>query len=159
MSDLSSSYRLEAPRPRPVPPPLRLPAKEPPSRRASAHNLNESQTLLYDLPSPVGYASATSPPPGDVSSPTSPSVLRSRSRTPKSGRPTPPPGHRHRSATPAGAAPNDLEKFAEHCRAWCVIVSQSGRHTHTIILYACVHVLGAHALLMEYYCIGTMIRM
>ncbi|KAF5370731.1 hypothetical protein D9758_001932 [Tetrapyrgos nigripes] len=63
-----------------------------PSRPPPLRFVSSESTLLYDLPS-------TSPP---TSPPTSP-------RTPRS---------RRRSLTPSGIAANDLERFAEYCRAW-----------------------------------------
>ncbi|KAG6842126.1 hypothetical protein C0991_001619 [Blastosporella zonata] len=47
-------------------------------------------------------------------SPTSPTFsVRTRR-----GAPTPPPSGRNRSSTPSAVAPNELETFAVHCRAW-----------------------------------------
>ncbi|SJK97518.1 uncharacterized protein ARMOST_00770 [Armillaria ostoyae] len=54
---------------------------------------------------------------GRLISPTSPS-FPGRSRTPRSGRPTPPPVRRNRSVTPLGVVQSDLERFADQCRAW-----------------------------------------
>ncbi|KAI6032850.1 hypothetical protein F5J12DRAFT_796834 [Pisolithus orientalis] len=110
-----SVYRLETPRARPPPPPLRL------LKASSVPSSNgNSQTLLYDLPSSV-----TSPPnspkaKSDFTSPTSPTFSAGRSRGRRSGRPgpTPPPSARNRSSTPLGVSRSDLEQFAEYCRAW-----------------------------------------
>ena len=125
-----SSYQLEAPRPRPPPPPLQF--KDSSFRSSSVFNSDRnSQTFLYDLPS------ATSPPPSspkstaNVVSPTSP-TFQSRTRGNVDGRPTPPPsGGRNRSVTPL--PPNELEEFAEHCRAWYDYLSDSFRSS--IVLY------------------------
>lgn len=110
-----SVYRLETPRARPPPPPLRsLKASSAPSSSGN------SQALLYDLPSSV-----TSPPnspkaKSDFTSPTSPTFSAGRSRGRRGGRPgpTPPPSARNRSSTPLGVSRSDLEQFAEYCRAW-----------------------------------------
>ncbi|KAL4080265.1 hypothetical protein V8B97DRAFT_2055275 [Scleroderma yunnanense] len=109
-----SAYRLETPRARPPPPPLRSPK---PISVSTA-----TQTLLYDLPSAT---SVMSPPNSPVAksgftSPTSPTFTSGRSRGRRNGRPgpTPPPSARNRSATPLGVSRSDLEKFAECCRAW-----------------------------------------
>ncbi|KAI6135740.1 hypothetical protein EV401DRAFT_2203345 [Pisolithus croceorrhizus] len=110
-----SVYRLETPRARPPPPPLRsLKASSAPSSSGN------TQALLYDLPSSV-----TSPPnspkaKSDFTSPTSPTFSAGRSRGRRGGRPgpTPPPSARNRSSTPLGVSRSDLEQFAEYCRAW-----------------------------------------
>jgi len=111
-----SSYRLEAPRPRPPPPPLQF--KDTPLNSSPTFGGDRnSQTFLYDLPSPTTPQSN-----GRVVSPTSP-TYQARSRGNRSGRPTPPPsGGRNRSVTPMEVAPSELEEFAEHCRAWYLIV-------------------------------------
>ncbi|KIM69046.1 hypothetical protein SCLCIDRAFT_812765 [Scleroderma citrinum Foug A] len=108
-----SAYRLETPRTRPPPPPLRSP-------RSTSVSIT-TQTLLYDLPSATSAMSPpTSPRKSGFTSPTSPTFASGRSRGRRTGRPgpTPPPSARNRSATPLGVSQNDLEKFAEHCRAW-----------------------------------------
>ena len=93
-----SSYALQTSRQRGPPPPLHF---QTPTRPTSIVNVDKnSQTLLYDLPSPT---SASYP---------------DRSRTPRNARPTPPPSARNRSTTPLGAAKSNLEKFADHCRLW-----------------------------------------
>lgn len=113
------SYRLETPRPRRPPAPLNFESTTfRPTSTVSSHR--DSQTLLYDLPSAT-ISPPTSPTslytrPTSLYTPTSPS-FNGRSQT-RSGRPTPPPNSRNRSQTPVGIAPNDLEKFAEQCRAW-----------------------------------------
>ncbi|KZT72118.1 hypothetical protein DAEQUDRAFT_664730 [Daedalea quercina L-15889] len=102
------SYRMEAPRPRPPPLPLRTRnLKSPPPAGNDTNN-----PLLYDV-SPIPAS-----PPGPLSptrlrSPTSPS-FRARSRA---GNKTSP-YSRPRSITPSQPARNELEEFAEHCRAW-----------------------------------------
>jgi len=53
----------------------------------------------------------------DQDSPTT-SSFTGRSRTARNGRPIPSPSARNRSLTPLGVGPNELEKFAENCRAW-----------------------------------------
>ncbi|KAF5351870.1 hypothetical protein D9756_007579 [Leucocoprinus leucothites] len=106
------SYRLQSPRPRQPPAPLNFDSTTfRPTSTVSSHR--DSQTLLYDLPS-----ATISPPisPQSVGTPASP-TFTTRSQI-RSGRPTPPPNARNRSQTPIGIAPNDLEKFAEQCRAW-----------------------------------------
>jgi hypothetical protein len=106
------SYRLQAPRPRQPPAPLNFDSTTfRPTSTVSSHR--DSQTLLYDLPS-----ATISPPisPQSAATPASPTFI-SRSQI-RSGRPTPPPSARNRSQTPIGIASNDLEKFAEQCRAW-----------------------------------------
>ncbi|KAG7098741.1 hypothetical protein E1B28_000651 [Marasmius oreades] len=94
------SHRLNHPRPRHPPPPLRL---EPSSVRTSSSFTPQSPTLLYDLPS----ATSLSPPNSPSPPPTSPG----RSR--RNGHRTPPLGGRNRSQTRS-----DLEKFSEYCRLW-----------------------------------------
>ncbi|KAG6831674.1 hypothetical protein H0H92_008317 [Tricholoma furcatifolium] len=109
---MSGSYRLETPRPR-QPPPAPLRFTEPSFTSSSVLNSQGSQTLLYDLPS----TSSMSPPPTSpqrLISPTSP-TFPARTRR---GAPTPPPSGRNRSSTPSAVAPNELETFAVHCRAW-----------------------------------------
>ncbi|KAK7692564.1 hypothetical protein QCA50_004194 [Cerrena zonata] len=115
-----STYKLETPRPRPPPLPIRSTNFNPKSasspRLSGTHN--SPSTLLYDLPptftpSPTRAKSS----PGFVS-PTSP-TFRSRSRGP--GRvtsPTPTVGNRNSIAAANNVRSEDLEQFAEHCRAW-----------------------------------------
>ncbi|KAF9482170.1 hypothetical protein BDN70DRAFT_472847 [Pholiota conissans] len=111
-----SSYRLQTPRPRQAPTPLNFNNSFKPSSVLSSQQ--DSQTLLYDLPSTVSMSPPTSPRSGGrLMSPTSPS-FPGRSRGTRNGRPTPPPSSRNRSATPSGVASSDLEQFAEYCRAW-----------------------------------------
>ncbi|KAF8904453.1 hypothetical protein CPB84DRAFT_1773085 [Gymnopilus junonius] len=111
-----SSYRLQTPRPRQPPSPLNFDNSFKPSSVLSSHQ--DSETLLYDLPSTISMSPPTSPKPvGRINSPTSPSFT-SRSRGHRSGRPTPPPSGRNRSATPSAVAASELEQFAEYCRAW-----------------------------------------
>lgn len=114
-----ASYKLEGARPKPPPPPLRL-------QKATFKPSSPSRgsDLLYDLPT---ASSITSPPPGDqhnVFSPTSPSRPASRLRSHAANRarrmsPPPPPSHGRVTPTPFGD--DDLEEFALHCQAWCVI--------------------------------------
>ncbi|TFK44372.1 hypothetical protein BDQ12DRAFT_672864 [Crucibulum laeve] len=111
-----SSYRLQAPRRRP-PSPLNFDHSSYKSTSILSSQ-QDSQTLLYDLPSTVSMSPPTSPKSaGRIVSPTSPS-FSGRSRTARHGRPTPPPSARNRSTTPLGVAPSELEKFAEYCRNW-----------------------------------------
>lgn len=114
---LGSSYHLQASRPRQPPAPLNFDDSSfQPSSILSTHQ--DAQTLLYDLPSAASMSPPTSPKLNNrIISPTSPS-FPGRSRATRNGRPTPPPSGRHRSSTPLGVAPSELEKFAEHCRAW-----------------------------------------
>lgn len=116
---MSGSYRLQAPRPRHVPAPLHFEQSSfTPSSAVSSQQT--PPTLLYDLPSTSSMTPPTSPKSkGRLVSPTSPS-FPGRSRPGRNGRPTPPPSARNRSTTPSGVAPNELEKFAEICRAWYV---------------------------------------
>ncbi|KZT26669.1 hypothetical protein NEOLEDRAFT_1161968 [Neolentinus lepideus HHB14362 ss-1] len=113
----SASYRLQAPRSRPTPPPLRF---NTPSSKAIIAGIDNDEPLLYDLPS------AISPPPtgatwtSNASNPTSPTSpnYTGRPRGGRGRRMTPPPSHT-RSTTPArGLARSDIEEFAEHCRRW-----------------------------------------
>ncbi|KAF5380360.1 hypothetical protein D9615_004560 [Tricholomella constricta] len=113
---MSGSYRLQAPRPRPPPSPLHF--DEPSFTSSSVLNAQGSQTLLYDLPSTSSMSPPNSPQSkGRLVSPTSP-TFSGRSRPGRRTGPTPPPSSRNRSATPSGVAPNELETFAVHCRAW-----------------------------------------
>ncbi|KAG5654390.1 hypothetical protein H0H81_003214 [Sphagnurus paluster] len=108
---MSASYRLQAPRPRPPPSPLHF--DEP-----SFNSQTASQTLLYDLPSTSSMSPPTSPQSkARLISPASP-TFSTRSRQGRRVGPTPPPSARNRSSTPSGVAPNELEAFAVHCRAW-----------------------------------------
>ncbi|TCD69828.1 hypothetical protein EIP91_006141 [Steccherinum ochraceum] len=112
-----ASYKLEAPRPRPPPLPLRtqnlhnLPKRTP--SPGLARKRDSSQTLLYDLPQ-----AAVSPSPtrafSGMTSPTSPNSRRAS----RGMRMTPPPGGSARAPTSSRPARNDLEEFAQHCRAW-----------------------------------------
>lgn len=117
------SYRLEAPRPRPPPPPLRF--QNSPNASSTLNSDHNPQTLLYDLPSATSISPplSSSQPKGRVVSPTSPTFQSRSSRGPRSGRPTPPPSAgRNRSVTPLEVAPSELEEFAEHCRAWYIVL-------------------------------------
>lgn len=122
-----TTFRLETQRTRPPPPPLRVqkPAR-PLSVLNNSNNINDSQTLLYDLPSSNTLSPPTSPRSNSgIVTPSSPpgrSPGRSR-RASRNPRPTPPPSARHRSTTPLGAARSDLEAFAEQCRQWYDIFS------------------------------------
>ncbi|KAJ7079150.1 hypothetical protein B0H15DRAFT_804624 [Mycena belliarum] len=115
------SYRLETPRARP--PPL-LVDRSSYNGSITGSSQNNSEPLLYNLPTahsmspPTSPRSRTSPrsPTSRLTSPTSPTF--GRSRTPVNGRPTPSPGGRNRSTTPVGVAPSELDQFAEYCRAW-----------------------------------------
>ncbi|KAL0956416.1 hypothetical protein HGRIS_002564 [Hohenbuehelia grisea] len=114
-----SSYRLEAPRPRVPPAPLSFKESSYNSSASTFAGNQDSQILLYDHPS----ASSMPSPPSSrrqsrLISPTSPTFPGGRSRTPGSGRPTPPPSARNRSATPHGFSQNEIEMFAGQCRAW-----------------------------------------
>ncbi|KAF9263308.1 hypothetical protein L218DRAFT_927804 [Marasmius fiardii PR-910] len=109
-----SSYRLDKPRNRQPPPPLRF---EPSSVRTSSSFTPQSPALLYDLPS----ATSLSPPnsPSSLIRSNSPPTSPGRSsRAGRNGRRTPPPGGRNRSQTPSKVAQSDLEKFSEYCRLW-----------------------------------------
>ncbi|KAF6764210.1 hypothetical protein DFP72DRAFT_999263 [Ephemerocybe angulata] len=130
------SYRMQqSSRPRPSPLDFASSRAPSPSYRSSTilspRAVDDSQTLLYDLPSPptsprsmgmgMGVGSRTSIGMGMGSPPTSPrspTGFRPHSRTGTGGRPTPPPSARMRSTTPLGFAPSELESFAEYCRAW-----------------------------------------
>ncbi|KAK0454970.1 hypothetical protein EV421DRAFT_467395 [Armillaria borealis] len=117
---MGSSYRLETPRSRRRPDPLHFEHSSfTPSSVISSHQQSpKSPPLLYELPSPTSMSPPTSPKSkGRLISPTSPS-FPGRSRTPRSGRPTPPPVRRNRSVTPLGVVQSDLERFADQCRAW-----------------------------------------
>ncbi|TEB37294.1 hypothetical protein FA13DRAFT_1622091 [Coprinellus micaceus] len=106
------SYRMQSSRTRPIPPPLEFDESTSYKSTTVLNQRNQdSETLLYDLPSPPTSPRSVS---GRILSPTSPS-FRSQSRN---GRPTPPPSARMRSTTPIGFAPSELERFAEYCRAW-----------------------------------------
>jgi len=111
------SYRLETPRSRPPPPPLRHPTP-----RSSIHiNIKSNTTLLYDLPSSPSVSSPpTSPvlPKHGSASPSSPSFPGGRARGRRGGRTGPIPPARNRSSTPLGVSQSDLEKFTDICRAW-----------------------------------------
>ncbi|KAI0745828.1 hypothetical protein C8Q76DRAFT_705191 [Earliella scabrosa] len=110
------SYRLETPRPRPPPLPIRT--NNLPIRNSQILGQKDAtETLLYDLPSsnptsPTRAVSSSLP-----TSPTSPYSPRSRSAR---MRMTPPPsgGKHSRSNTPSQPMRSELEEFAEHCRAW-----------------------------------------
>ncbi|TFK54137.1 hypothetical protein OE88DRAFT_1654644 [Heliocybe sulcata] len=129
----SASYRLQTARSRPAPPPLRF--HETPSSKAIIAGNDNSEPLLYDLPS------AKSPPPTSatftyVSNPTSPisPTYTGRPRGGRSGRMTPPPPHA-RSATPSrGFARSDIEEFAEHCRRWYYHQDEEAGRSMTQIL-------------------------
>ncbi|KAF8635238.1 hypothetical protein AX17_004011 [Amanita inopinata Kibby_2008] len=109
-----TSYRLETAHPRHTPTPLRLES----SSYHSRNRQNDPQPLLYDLPSAASMSPPTSPRSKlGQGSPTSPSFA-GRSNMVRNGRALPPPSPRNRSLTPIGVAANELEKFAENCRAW-----------------------------------------
>ncbi len=112
MAAALSSYRLETPRPRPPPLPIRSSnASHSPSRLAgSIGSKDTAQPLLYDLPS-AGMMSPTFNN-SRMGSPISPTA-RSQSRT---RRMTPPPSNR--APTPSRPLERDLESFAALCRAW-----------------------------------------
>ncbi|EJF65349.1 hypothetical protein DICSQDRAFT_99096 [Dichomitus squalens LYAD-421 SS1] len=104
-----ASYRLESPRPRPPPLPLRtgnLPAR---NSQILGHK-DATETLLYDLPSsnPTSPTRLTSP-----TSPTTPYSPRSGRRVSKMTSPK-----NSRSNTPSRPMQSELEEFAELCRAW-----------------------------------------
>lgn len=107
---------MHNPRPRPPPVPLRFDDLSHKSMSIlTSANQDNSQTLLYDLPSATPPTS-----PKSFSRPLSPSSpsFQTQSRSARSGRPTPPPSARMRSTTPLGFAPSELERFAEYCQAW-----------------------------------------
>ncbi|KAJ7268734.1 hypothetical protein B0H12DRAFT_1009839 [Mycena haematopus] len=116
------SYPLQASRVRP--PPLQVDNRasfNPSILGSSSHN--NSEPLLYNLPTARSVSPPTSPGAGSpksprsrLTSPTSPTF--GRSRTPVNGRRMPSPGGRNRSATPLGVAASELDQFAEYCRAW-----------------------------------------
>ncbi|KAF8210580.1 hypothetical protein K438DRAFT_1929594 [Mycena galopus ATCC 62051] len=115
------SYALQAPRARP--PPLQVEKRA--SYNPSILN-NNSEPLLYNLPTARSMSPPTSPgqgagsprsPRSRLTSPTSP-TFAGRSRTPVNGRPVPSPNSRNRSTTPLGVAAAELDRFAEYCRAW-----------------------------------------
>ncbi|TFY67913.1 hypothetical protein EVJ58_g1335 [Rhodofomes roseus] len=101
---------MEAPRPRPPPLPLRTHnlKSPPPEGRRDSNN-----PLLYDASPTVPVSPSRTVSPTKLRSPTSPS-FRARSRA--GGRT--PPHSRPRSITPSQPGRNELEEFAEHCRAW-----------------------------------------
>jgi len=111
-----ASYRLEAPRPRPPPLPIRTQNLHNAPKRSPSPGLarkrDSSQTLLYDLPT------AISPSPtrafNGMTSPTSPTGRRAS----RGGMRMTPPPVGSRAPTPSRPARNDLEEFAQHCRAW-----------------------------------------
>ncbi|KAH8071912.1 hypothetical protein BXZ70DRAFT_902975 [Cristinia sonorae] len=112
-----ASYRLEAPRPRPPPLPIRtnphITSKRSPSPSPGlARKRDSSQTLLYDLPSAI----SPSPTRGfsGMTSPTSPTGRRAS----RGGMRMTPPPVGSRAPTPSRPARNDLEEFAQYCRAW-----------------------------------------
>ncbi|EMD37334.1 hypothetical protein CERSUDRAFT_114012 [Gelatoporia subvermispora B] len=103
-----SSYRLETPRPRPPPLPIRTSVLS--RKQTSPFDSNDaSDTLLRDLPSSTTGSPVRAYSPSGPTTPISP-----RSRT-RASRMTPPPS---RSMTPSQPARSDLEQFAELCRAW-----------------------------------------
>ena len=104
MSAMSApAYRLEAPRPRPPPLPIRT--KLPIRNSQILGQKDASDTLLYDLPSPtpVSPTRITSP-----TSPTSPYSPRSSSARRASKMMSP--------KNPSRPMQSELEEFAEHCR-------------------------------------------
>ncbi|KIK27963.1 hypothetical protein PISMIDRAFT_27801 [Pisolithus microcarpus 441] len=126
-----SVYRLETPRARPPPPPLR-------SLKASSApgSSGNSQALLYDLPSSVASPPNSPKAKSDFASPTSPTFSAGRSRGRRGGRPgpTPPPSARNRSSTPLGVSRSDLEQFAEYCHAWYFDQDEASKRQMTQIL-------------------------
>ncbi|KAJ6499045.1 hypothetical protein C8R45DRAFT_1052068 [Mycena sanguinolenta] len=115
------SYPLQAPRVRPPPLQVDRASWNPSVLGSSSHN--NSEPLLYNLPTARSVSPPTSPgagsprsPRSKLTSPTSPTF--GRSRTPVNGRPVPSPGSRNRSITPLGVAASELDQFAEYCRAW-----------------------------------------
>ncbi|PFH53834.1 hypothetical protein AMATHDRAFT_54369 [Amanita thiersii Skay4041] len=110
----NTSYRLENARPRHIPAPLHLES----SSYYSRNRQSDPQPLLYDLPSAATLSPPTSPRSKlGHESPTS-SSFTGRSRTAQNVGSAASPSRRNRSLTPLGVAPNELEKFAENCRAW-----------------------------------------
>ncbi len=118
--DSAAAYRLETSRPRQRPDPLHFEQSSYKSISALSSHRPSSPPLLYDVPAPISVSPPTSPrSKARLISPTSP-TFSGRSRSSRSGRPTPPP-NRNRSLTPLGVVESDLEKFAGQCRAWCVL--------------------------------------
>ncbi|KAI1794085.1 hypothetical protein LXA43DRAFT_884033 [Ganoderma leucocontextum] len=100
------AYRLETPRPRPPPLPIRT--NKLPIRDSQILGQKDApNTLLYDLPSstPTSPTRITSPTsPTSPYSPRSPSTRRaSKMMSPK---------------TPSRPMQSELEEFTEHCRSW-----------------------------------------
>lgn len=118
-----SAYRLEAPRPRPPPLPIRtdnLTENPSPPRVLAPWILSGGQgsppPLVKSSKSPSSPHRMRSP--GGLGSPTSPSG-RSVSRTSRNGsRMTPPPSSGSRAPSPSKVDKGELEEFAERCRAW-----------------------------------------
>jgi hypothetical protein len=111
MATTISSYRLETPKPKPPPIPIRT--SNVPSGDYTSNFKDTSTPLLYDLPS----ATPTSPKsPRFGTSPTSPTSRRSQSRLSRSKGMTPPP--HNRAPTPSQPQERDLESFAAVCRSW-----------------------------------------
>ena len=114
-----ASYRLEAPRPRPPPLPIRtLNLQNPPKRSPSpglARKRDSAQTLLYDLPSAISQSPTRAF--GGMTSPTSPTGRRAS----RGGMRMTPPPVGSRAPTPSRPARSDLEEFAQYCRAWYVL--------------------------------------
>ncbi|EPQ57308.1 hypothetical protein GLOTRDRAFT_58576 [Gloeophyllum trabeum ATCC 11539] len=134
----TGSYRLQTARARPTPPPLRF--NNTSSKAIVAANDN-SEPLLYDLPS------AKSPPPtsgtfasnvSNATSPTSPTYT-GRPRGGRGRRMTPPPSHA-RSTTPSrGVARSDVEEFGEYCRRWYYNQDEEAGRLMTQILSTLPH--------------------
>ncbi|KAI0093024.1 hypothetical protein BDY19DRAFT_921611 [Irpex rosettiformis] len=108
MASAISSYRLETPRPKPPP----IPIRSSNTLSSSSQHRDTSAPLLYDLPSatPASPRSPCFSPP-----PTSPTG-RSQSRMSRSKGMTPPP--HNRTLTAAQPQERDLENFASVCKSW-----------------------------------------
>ncbi|KAL7281721.1 hypothetical protein ACG7TL_005039 [Trametes sanguinea] len=113
------SYRLEAPRPRPPPLPIRT--QDLPIRNSQLRGSKDAtETLLYDLPPSTPTSPTRVRSPSSVTSPTSPTSPRIRDMRGRKNTPPPPgrPPKQKRSVTPSRPMRSELEEFAEHCRAW-----------------------------------------
>jgi len=120
-----SSYRLEAPRPRLPPVPIRtdnLAESPSPPRVLAPWILSGGQgsppPLVYDIRSKTPSSPHRMRSPRGLSPPTSPTA-RSVSRTSRNAsHMSPPPSSGSRAPTPSQVDRGELEEFAEHCRAW-----------------------------------------
>ncbi|KAH9892530.1 hypothetical protein C8Q73DRAFT_698443 [Cubamyces lactineus] len=113
------SYRLEAPRPRAPPVPIRT--HDLSIRNSQLRGSKDAtETLLYDLPpsTPTSPTRVTSP--SRMSTPTSPTSPRIRDMRGRKNTPPVPsrPSKHSRSVTPSRPMRSELEEFADRCRAW-----------------------------------------